>query len=239
MAGFACVAYTWITLPDVRPLRTTVPQTTAFMRLRADEAQDAGRKPRRVQRWVAYSKISPTLKRAVLVSEDAAFFQHDGVDLSEIRASLEKSWETGAQVRGGSTITQQLAKNLYLSPTRNPYRKLTELLITRRLEAELTKARILELYLNLIEWGDEVWGAEAAARTYFGSSASDLSPAQAALLAGAIINPRVYSPAHPNARLLRRQQIILGRMGYVSPPEGPEPPAGGADDVAVVIKGER
>ncbi len=242
MAGFACVSYTWTTLPDVRPLRAKPPETTAFMRLRADEAEDAGRPPRQVQRWVSYGRISPALKRAVLVSEDAAFFQHDGIDLNEIRASVEKSWTSGVPMRGGSTITQQLAKNLYLSPARNPYRKLTELLITRRLEAELSKARILELYLNLIEWGDGVWGAEAAARTYFGTSASDLSASQAALLAGAIINPRVYSPARPNARLLRRQQIILGRMGFVSPPDGPEPvttSAVPAPDAPAVVKTTR
>ena len=124
-------------------------------------------------------------------------------------------------MRGASTITQQLAKNLYLSPSRNPYRKIAELFITRRLEAELTKGRIFELYLNVIEWGDGIWGAEAAARAYFGLPASALAPEQAALLAGAIINPRVYSPAHPNTRLLRRQQIILRKMGYVTPPYPP------------------
>ncbi len=116
-------------------------------------------------------------------------------------------------MRGASTITQQLAKNLYLSPSRTPVRKFTELLLTRRLEAELTKRRIFELYLNLIEWGDGVWGAEAASRTYFGVPASDLSAPQAALLAAAIVNPRLYNPAHPNAWLLRRQQLILSRMG--------------------------
>ena len=112
----------------------------------------------------------------------------------------------------------QLAKNLYLSPSRDPVRKLRELIIARRLEAELSKQRIFEIYLNEIEWGDGIWGAEAAARSYFGSPAASLSREQAALLAGAIINPRVYSPGHPNARLLRRQQIILSRMGGYTPP---------------------
>ncbi len=223
-AGFACLIYSWLTLPDVRPLRTKNVTSTAFMRLRADEARAAGKKPRFSQRWMSYSRISPTLRRAVLVSEDAAFWEHDGVDLAEIRASIEQNWTRGGLLRGASTITQQLAKNLYLSPSRNPYRKIVELMITRRLEAELTKSRILELYLNDIEWGDGIWGADAAAHAYFGTSASDLSADQAALLAGAIINPRVYSPAHPNARLLRRQRIILGRMGQVSPPApAPEP----------------
>ena len=123
------------------------------------------------------------------------------------------NWEEGRFTRGASTITQQLAKNLYLSPSRNPIRKLKELLITRRLEAALTKRRILEIYLNVIEWGDGIFGAEAAARAYFGKSASALTPEEAALLAGAIINPREHSPAHPTARLLRRQQIIARRMG--------------------------
>jgi monofunctional biosynthetic peptidoglycan transglycosylase len=173
------------------------------------------------QHWVPYSRISPTLRRAVLVTEDAAFWDHDGIDLGEIRASLETRWTRGGVLRGGSTITQQLAKNLYLSPSRNPYRKVVELMIARRLEAELSKARILEIYLNVIEWGDEIWGADAAAHAYFGRSAADLTPEQAALLAAAIINPRVYSPAHPNARLLRRQQMVLSRMGAMTPPPAP------------------
>ena len=215
------LGYTWVTLPDVRPLRTKPPESTAFMRLREAEAVAAGRKPRRIQRWVPYSRISPTLRRAVLVAEDASFFDHEGIDYDELRASIEANLAKGQMIRGGSTITQQLAKNLYLSPSRNPYRKITELMIARRLEAELSKARILELYLNLIEWGDGIWGAEAAARTYFNTSASDLTAEQAALLAGAIINPRVYSPARPNGRLLRRQKIILGRMGLVTPPSAP------------------
>jgi monofunctional biosynthetic peptidoglycan transglycosylase len=192
------------------------------MRLRAGEAAREGRDPRVSRRWLSYSRISPALKRAVLVTEDAAFFDHEGIDLAEIRASIALNLARGAAIRGGSTITQQLAKNLYLSPSRNPYRKVVELMIARRLEAELSKARILELYLNLIEWGDGIWGADAAARAYFGRPASDLTREQAALLAGAIINPRIYSPARPNARLLRRQQIVLARMGGVSPPTAAE-----------------
>lgn len=210
--GFACVFYTWLTLPDVRPLRTQTPATTAFMRMRSGQAAAAGKPTAISQHVVRYGRISPLLVRAVLVAEDAAFFEHEGVDYDELKESIEVNLERGHVVRGASTITQQLAKNLYLSPSRNPYRKLTELFITRRLEAELSKIRILELYLNLIEWGDGIWGAEAAAQRYFGVSASDLSAEQAALLAGAIPNPRVYSPARPNAGLLRRQQIILGRM---------------------------
>ena len=217
-ACFAVVAYVYLTLPDVRVLAKTNPQSTAWMEMRADEAAREGKSTRRVQRWVPYSRISQNLKRAVLVAEDAAFWDHEGIDLEELRKSIEINWEQGRAVRGASTITQQLAKNLYLSPSRNPMRKLRELIIARRLEAALPKARIFEIYLNVIEWGDGIWGAEAAARTYFGIPASGLSRQQAALLAGAIINPRVLNPAHPNGRLLARQRIILGRMGDVTPP---------------------
>jgi monofunctional biosynthetic peptidoglycan transglycosylase len=167
-------------------------------------------------------RISPTLQKAVLSAEDAAFWDHDGIDLNEIQASMQVNWAHGDFSRGGSTITQQLAKNLYLAPEKNPYRKVVELMIARQLEANLRKTRILELYMNLIEWGDGIWGADAAARAYFGRSASELSIDQAALMAGAIINPRVYNPGNPNARLLRRQQIIARRIsrGVVVPNDG-------------------
>jgi monofunctional glycosyltransferase len=217
-ALFAIVAYAYFTLPDVRPLRTVNPTTTAFMELRDREARARGAAPRRVQVWVRYSRISPDLKRAVLVAEDDLFWRHEGVDLDQLERSLEVDWSRGRLTRGGSTITQQLAKNLYLSPSRSPLRKLREVMIARRLEAELTKARILELYLNVIEWGDGIYGVEAAARTYFHEPASSLGAAESALLAGAIVNPRVHNPAHPTARLIRRQQIIMRRMGAVSPP---------------------
>lgn len=217
-AGLALFAYVWLTLPDVRPLKTSNPPTTAFMELRADEARRLGRTPRHVHRWVSYAHISPDLKRAVLVAEDDAFWQHEGVDFEQMQESLEVDWARGRFLRGGSTITQQLAKNLYLSPSKNPLRKLRELVIARRLEAELKKARILELYLNVIEWGDGIYGAEAAARTYFGAPCASLGPSESALLAAAIVNPRVLNPGRPSARLVRRQQLILRRMGAVIPP---------------------
>ena len=218
--GFVYVAYVYLTLPDVRHLATHNPATTAFIELRKREAQEAGRAFAVRQRWVPYTQISNNLRRAVLVAEDSAFFDHEGIDLKELRASLEHNWEEGRFERGASTITQQLAKNLYLSPSRNPVRKLKELLITRRLEAALTKRRILEIYLNVIEWGDGIFGADAAARAYFRKPASALSPEESALLAGAIINPREHNPARPTRRLLRRQQIIARRMGIK-----PAPPA--------------
>src|SRR3984893_8649897 len=223
--GFGCVMYAALTLPDVRPLASSNPPTTAFMELRDREARAAGKEPRRVQRWLNYERISPSLKRAVLVAEDAAFWQHDGVDYAELQKSIELDWARGQLLRGASTITQQLAKNLYLSPSRNPLRKLRELIIARRLEAELKKARILEIYLNVIEWGDGVYGVEAAAQTYFHRPASTLGPSESALLAGAIVNPRLLNPAHPTSRLIRRQQLILKRMGGVTPPPAVEIPA--------------
>jgi monofunctional biosynthetic peptidoglycan transglycosylase len=221
---FGYIAFLYLTLPDVRELRTKNLDPTAFMALRAREARAEGRPPRRVHQWVPYGRISPHLKRAVLVAEDAGFWGHEGIDLAEIRRALE-SGEALTQIRGASTITQQLAKNLYLSPTRNPFRKLSELMITRRLEHELSKTRIFELYLNDIEWGDGIWGAEAAARTYFGIPASAVGPDQAALMAGAIVNPRVLNIARPNARLRARQRIIRGRMGNITPPPVVAPPA--------------
>ena len=214
-AGFAVLAYAYLTLPDVRPLKSSNPTTTAFMELRDREARAKGQTPRRVQRWVSDAHIAPALKRAVLVAEDDAFWQHEGIDFEQLQESIETDWSRGRFVRGGSTITQQLAKNLYLSPSRNPLRKLRELIIARRLEAELKKTRILELYLNVIEWGDGVYGVESASHVYFQKSAAELGPSDAALLAGAIVNPRVLNPAHPTARLIRRQQLILKRMGVL------------------------
>jgi monofunctional glycosyltransferase len=217
-ACFAYAAFVFLTLPDVRTLRTTNPTTTAFIELRAREAHRRGEQGKRVQRWVSYARMSQNLKRAVLVTEDSAFWKHDGLDYQQIKESMEVNLERGEFARGASTITQQLAKNLYLSPSKNPVRKLRELLIARRLEAELSKQRILEIYLNVIEWGDGIYGAEAAARTYFGKSSAELSPAESALLAAAISNPRLMNPGRPTARLLRRQAMVMRRMGAVTPP---------------------
>jgi monofunctional glycosyltransferase len=238
-AGVGFAAFIYLTLPDVRGLRTSNPTTTAFIELRAREARDRGEQPKRVQRWIDYGRISPNLKRAVLVTEDARFWTHEGIDFDELKESMEVNIERMEFARGGSTITQQLAKNLYLSPSKNPIRKLREFLIARRLEAELTKQRILELYLNVIEWGDGIWGADAAARAYYHKSASDLSPSESALLAAAISNPHIFNPAHPSARLHRRQQMVMRRMGAVTPPPvvaGPPiaPPPDAVGDVPPV-----
>jgi monofunctional biosynthetic peptidoglycan transglycosylase len=236
---FAYLAVVYLTLPDVRHLRTRNPETTAFIELRERDARSRGEQPKRVQHWVPYRRISPQLVRAVLVTEDAKFWQHAGLDYEQIKESMEINLERGEFARGASTITQQLAKNLYLSPSKNPVRKLKELIIARRLEQELPKGRILELYLNVIEWGDGIYGADAAARTYFGKRASQVSASEAALLAAAIANPRVMNPGNPSARLRRRQQMVLRRMGAVEPPPvlattpaQPPEPAGGIEPVA-------
>jgi monofunctional biosynthetic peptidoglycan transglycosylase len=237
--GFAAAAYVYLSLPDVRGLRTQNPATTAFMDLRDREAHAKGKPALREHRWVPYARISANLKRAVIVTEDSAFWQHEGVDYEQLRESMEVNWERGEFARGASTITQQLAKNLYLSPSKNPMRKLRELLITRRLEVELPKQRILEIYLNVIEWGDGVWGAEAASRRYFRKSAAELTATESALLAAAIANPHIMDPGRPTARLRRRQQMIMRRMGAVTPPPVvAEPAPAGPEQVPTVPLGD-
>jgi len=219
MAG----AWFYLTLPDVTSLATRNPNVTSFMALREEAYRDAGQRvPTRRQAWVPLREISPNLIDAVLMAEDTAFYQHDGVDYHELWESLKRDWREKRLSRGASTITQQLAKNLYLSPSRTPLRKVRELVIARRLERELSKRRILELYLNVVEWGRDLYGVEAAARRYFDVRARDLTPAQSALLAGMLINPIRYSPSPPAPRLKRRQRIILERMvrfGRISPQE--------------------
>jgi monofunctional biosynthetic peptidoglycan transglycosylase len=208
----AWMAWEWLTFPDVELLKNAPPKTTAFMELRRDQLRDAGKSDALEWRWVAYGRISPNLRRAVLVAEDDSFYEHEGVDLKGMREALERDWKRKKLTHGGSTITQQLAKNLYLSPSRNPIRKLREYFIARSLEKHLTKKRILEIYLNVVEMGERVYGAEAAARHYFGKSASDLSAREAALLAGCLPNPRLMNPGNPNKRLRFRQRMILSRL---------------------------
>jgi monofunctional biosynthetic peptidoglycan transglycosylase len=210
--GIVAVSGIAASLPDVSSLERRVPARTALMRQRIGEGRSRGRPAHVDQRWVPYESISPLLRRAVLIAEDDAFFSHDGLDWNEIRASVRRNLAAGRVVRGGSTITQQLARNLYLGSQRTLTRKLEEIMLARRLEGVLTKRRIFELYLNLIEWGDGVYGIEAAARTHFGVSAAQLDARQAALLAAVIINPRRYDPLHPGRRIERRARMILTRM---------------------------
>jgi monofunctional glycosyltransferase len=215
----AFVLWQLVTYPRVERLRTQNPETTAFMEQRKKELRRQGKSPEIDYRWVSYEQISPHLRSAVIVSEDSAFYQHDGIDRGEIEKILKEAWEKKELGRGGSTITQQLVKNLYLSPSRNPWRKVKEIVIARHLERKLSKKRILELYLNVVEFGERVYGAEAAARHYFGTSAAGLTAGQAALLAGALPNPRRMNPGSPGPYLSSRQEIILSRMsrwGYMA-----------------------
>ncbi len=205
---------------DVASLARHTPQRTALMRQRVAEAARDGRSYSIDVRTVPYERISPLLRRAVLIAEDDAFYSHDGLDWNEIKRSAKADWQKGRVVRGGSTITQQLAKNLFLGSEVSLTRKLREAFLAIRIEKALDKRRIFELYLNRIEWGNGIFGIEAAARRYFGVSASSLSPRQAVLLAAVIINPIRYSVLSPAPRIERRAKIIASRMrrrGYLSP----------------------
>jgi len=206
------VALFFLTLPSADPLRTENPPSTAVMDARSREALDKHRLPRRVQYWVPLSRISPWLRRAVVNSEDARFYEHDGFDATEAEAALEKAAERGHLGRGASTITQQLAKNLWLGEERTLWRKLREYVLAQRLE-DLGKRRILELYLNIAEWGDGVYGAEAAAQTWFHKPAVELSPDEAAVLAAMLPAPRRRNPLHPTPRLRKRAFEILELYG--------------------------
>jgi monofunctional biosynthetic peptidoglycan transglycosylase len=217
----ALAAWVWLGLPPrsgVRDLATTNPARTRLMEQREEEARAKGRKARVVQSWVPLSRVSRHLIHAVLASEDQGFFGHQGVDWKAIEESIEKNVEKGRFARGGSTITQQLAKNLYFGTSKTPLRKVRELLVTRWLEADLTKARILALYLNLIEWGDGIYGCEAAARSWYGKPASALSVGEAAGLAAMIPNPRRINPrvsAARHERATRRVLWLMGQAGYI------------------------
>jgi monofunctional glycosyltransferase len=199
----------WWSLPDVRPLARNPPRSTAFIDLRRKEAAAAGRRFVLHWAWRPLDQISPYLQDAVVLAEDARFWQHQGVDWDALEKAAEKNWRRRRIAGGGSTITQQLAKNLYLSPSQDPLRKLRELAIAWRLEDRLSKERLLELYLNVAEWGDGVFGAEAAARRWFATSAWDLTPAQAARLAVALPNPRERAPAVPSPALDRRAARLI------------------------------
>ncbi len=199
-------------LPDVSVLRTEHPRTTALMDQRAEEARAEGKKPRVRQTWVTMSAVAPHALDAVLTSEDARFFRHEGVDWVEVENALEQSVRKARLGRGASTLTQQLAKNLYLSTDRSLLRKAKELLLARRLETHLSKQHILTLYVNVVEWGDGVYGIEAAAREHFGISARALSVAQGAMLAAMLPAPRRWLPAQRPETLRTRASKIVSRL---------------------------
>ena len=212
------VVFFYFSLPDVSVLKKQNPKTSALMELRAEEYRQKGIRAPRQQVWVPYDAISEHLKKAILVSEDASFFSHKGVDAVELKEAIKKDWETRSFKRGGSTITMQLARNLYLNPSKNPLRKAKEIIIAYQMEQALSKRRIFEIYLNVVELGRNIYGAEAAARHYFGKSAAKLDPLEAATLAALLPSPL---NSHEKSLLYRRNRILgrLASVGYLSPEE--------------------
>jgi monofunctional glycosyltransferase len=233
------IVYEVVTFPRVAELRSKNPETTSMIETRLKEAREEGREPKRVQQWVPLARISPNLQRAVLAGEDSNFVAHNGFDYE----AIQRAWDEGSKVsekeaqqegdndpsdwipdlskfkRGGSTVSQQLAKNLYLSSERTAARKVKEAAITYFMERSLSKCRILEIYLNVIEWGDGVYGAEAAAQVYFRKPAASLTPQEAAFLSAMIPSPlNVFNPQKNLRRVQRRQRVILRGMNSVRLP---------------------
>ncbi|HRC61123.1 MAG: monofunctional biosynthetic peptidoglycan transglycosylase [Propionivibrio sp.] len=188
------------------------PDTTRFMAIRLAELQIKDPRAQLKKQWVGYGRISINLKRAIIVSEDDLFIHHEGFDWGGIQKAMEKNQRRGKIVAGGSTISQQLAKNLFLTPSKTPWRKAEEAIITLMIESVWSKQRIFEVYLNVIEWGNGVFGAEAAARHYYGISAAQLGPEQAARLAGMVPSPRFYDRNRNAPGLANKAAIILARM---------------------------
>lgn len=205
--------------PNVSDLIEKNPVPTAFMEFRKAEWVEQNREMQINQKWVRMSQISPNVIKAVLIGEDDKFWNHDGFDVKGMEQALEKTLTKG-KVAGGSTISQQLSKNLYLSPSKNPVRKVKEAIITWRIEKTLSKRRILEIYLNVAEWGDGIFGIEAAARHYYHKSAKNLSGLEAAHLAAVLPNPIKYDPTSDQKYVQNRSRIIykiLKRRGIVIP----------------------
>lgn len=198
--------------------RVSEPGPTQFMRIRLGELQQKQPGARLIHQWVPYSQISVSLKRALIAAEDSKFMQHQGFDLDGIQKALEKNEKRGRIAAGGSTITQQLAKNLFLWPDKSLVRKGQEALITVMIETTWSKRRILEVYMNEIEWGTGIFGAEAAARHYFGIAAAELSEYQAAMLASMVPSPQYYDRKGETDGLLRQTEVILDRMNKVAIP---------------------
>ena len=206
--------------PPVSNLKKENPRQTSFMEYREQEWRREGKNLKIKQQWVPLSRISPYLIKAVLIAEDDKFYQHEGFDFEAIQKAVEKDLTAGKFKVGGSTISQQLAKNLFLSPSKNPIRKLKEAILTWRLEQQLSKKRIMELYLNVVEWGEGIFGIEMAARTYYGRPASALGPEESARLAAVLPNPRKYNPLGHSKFVVNRSRIfydIMVRRGIVIP----------------------
>ena len=208
------ILYVLLTTPyfSIASLRRDNPTKTALMQQRLDEAEDEGKTLKISHKWISLSQLAKHTTDAIIVAEDGTFYSHRGIDWFEVRESIEKNLAKGRIARGASTITQQLAKNLYLSTSKDPLRKLREVLITILLEQMLTKNRILELYVNVIEWGNGIFGIEAASQRYFGKSASNLTLDEATRLAAVIPSPLRHRPDGNGRYVMRRKQVVLRRM---------------------------
>ena len=218
--ALVAVACYYAFYPDVSRLKKENPKKTSFMEYREEEWRQQGKKIRIKKKWVLLSNISPYLIKAVLITEDDKFWSHQGFDFEAIQKALEKDIKKKKFKFGGSTISQQLAKNLYLTPSKNPVRKFKEAVLTWRIEQNLSKKRILELYLNVVEWGEGVFGIEAASLHYYGKPAFQLSPDEAAHLAVILPNPRKYRLDGSSGYVEKRAKIIYDIMvkrGIVEP----------------------
>jgi len=202
----------YLVFPDVSKLRKTNPKKTSFMEYREKEWKKQGKKRKIQNVWIPLSHISPYVIKAVIIAEDDKFWQHEGFDFGAMKKALEKDLRKGSFKAGGSTISQQLAKNLYLTPSRNPVRKIKEAVLTWRIENNLTKRRILELYLNVAEWGEGIFGIGVAAHHYFGKPASALGPMEAAKLVTVLPNPRRWNPTGTSSYVENRAERIYQIM---------------------------
>lgn len=218
LAGFVAFQFVY---PDVSVLKKVNPGKTSMMEYREAEWKREGKNYRIVQKWVSLRAVSPYLVKAVLIGEDDKFWKHEGFDYGAMQKAIEKDIKEQKFKLGGSTISQQLAKNLFLSPSKNPVRKIREAIITWRMERALSKKRILELYLNVAEWGDKgIFGIEAAARHYYGKPASALGPEEAVRLAAVLPNPRKFNPVGTQHYVVNRSNLIykiMVRRGIVVP----------------------
>jgi monofunctional glycosyltransferase len=210
-ATLASLVYFYLVLPNVSLLKNRNPQTSALMELRDQENREKKLRLSRPRIWVPYGQISDHLKKAVLLSEDASFFSHNGVDFAELKEAFKRDLKTLSFRRGGSTITMQLARNLYLNPAKNPLRKMKEIIIAWQLEQTLSKTRIFEIYLNIVEWGRNIYGVEAGSRHYFGKSAASLDPLEAATLVALLPSPRTTR----EESILQRRNLVLARLAKV------------------------
>jgi monofunctional biosynthetic peptidoglycan transglycosylase len=211
VAGLLSLLYFFI-MPDLSKLIKENPKKTALIEYREKASKEKGKPYRIYQSWVPFSKISPYLVKAVLIAEDDKFWKHEGFDYEAIQKALEKDLKAKKFKFGGSTITQQVVKNLYLSPEKSLIRKISEAFITWRMEKVLSKKRILELYLNVAEWGEGIFGVEAASRHYYGKPSSQLTPEEAARLASVLPNPRKYSPVGDQRYVINRSNLIYSIM---------------------------